>query len=171
VRLCQIVPTRTVLADYEDVYAIPPILHEDRSEVTGVSCPDCPGVLQVRSEGRVSTLAFECRIGHTYDETELLAAKEECLEKHLWAATTALEELAELLTDLAEHHERHDERTAIVRACLERASRERADAVALRVLIEGNRPIDLAGADPARRGAGDPRAEGVEPAGGPGGGA
>jgi hypothetical protein len=128
-------------------------------------------VLQVRPEGRVSTLAFECRIGHTYDEVELLAAKEECLEEHLWAATTALEELVQLLKDLAEHAERHDEPAALVHAFLERAARAGADAVALRVLIEGNHPIDLAGADPGRRGAGDPRAEGIEPAGDPGGGA
>jgi hypothetical protein len=152
------------------VYAIPPTVHEGRPLVTGVSCPDCRGVLQVQTEGRASTLVFECRIGHTFDVAELLAAEEECLEEHLWAANTIFEELIALLKDLAAHASRHDEPAALVRVLLERAERAGGNALTLRALIQDNRPIDLAPADPAQHLGGDPGAEGIEPEGDPSGG-
>jgi hypothetical protein len=82
------------------MYALPPTLTPGELQVTGVQCPGCAGVLGVRAEGRHDLLLFECRVGHTYDLLELLAAKEETLEKKLWAATTALSELMTLLGDL-----------------------------------------------------------------------
>jgi hypothetical protein len=63
--------------------ALPSEIERRTLHVTGVSCPDCCGVLGVRAEGRESVLAFECRVGHTYDVAELLAAKEEVLEQRL----------------------------------------------------------------------------------------
>jgi hypothetical protein len=147
------------------VYAIPPNLQDVHPLVTGVSCPECGGVLQVGTEGRDSTLVFECRIGHTFDVPELLAAKEECLEKLLWGAYTMHEELIQLLDDLTEHAVSHDAPASMVRAFRLRAARAKDLAQALRSLIEDNRPIDLAPADPAKRSGSDSRAEGIEPAG------
>lgn len=136
--------------------------------VTGVSCPDCGGVLKVYSEGRDATLIFECRIGHTFDTPELLVGKEERLEEHLWAASTLLEELAQLLTDLAQHGNDHGAPAAAVRAFRERAARAKDNAGALHTVIVNSRPIDLAPADPGKDAAGA-RAEGIEPGGGPAG--
>ena len=50
---------------------------EDR--FTGVACPDCSGVLTLRAHGTLVT--FACRIGHMYSYAELLASKEEILER------------------------------------------------------------------------------------------
>jgi len=57
-------------------------------------------VLVVRALHTGGALHFRCRIGHAYTEDELLTAKEQRLESHLWAAVTAFEELAALLADL-----------------------------------------------------------------------
>jgi hypothetical protein len=159
---------RTVLALRRGVYAIPPRLVDETPQVTGISCPDCGGVLEVQMEGRDATLVFACRIGHTLDVAELLIAKEERLEEHLWAADTILEELVALLGDLAEHGVAHGQPAGSIRAFRERAGRAKANALALRVVIQDNRPVDLAPADPGKRAPGDPRAEGIEPGPGPG---
>ena len=158
--------TRTFLAHPEAVYAIPPRLDDGAAHVTGLSCPDCGGVLKVETEGRDAVLVFECRIGHTFDVPELLAGKEERLEEHLWAANTLLEELAELLTDLTQENG-HGEPTAAIRAFRERAGRAKGNAAALRVVIRESRPVDLAPADPGKSAWGDPRAGGVAPGAGP----
>lgn len=50
-------------------------------QLTGVSCPECCGMLAVRQEGRDRALVFKCRIGHTFALGEVLAAKEERLEE------------------------------------------------------------------------------------------
>jgi hypothetical protein len=151
------------------VYAIPPRLEDGTAHVTGLSCPDCGGVVQVETEGRDATLVFECRIGHSFDVPELLAAKEERLEEHLWAANTLLEELAALLADLAQHGDDHGEPAAAVLAFRERAIRARSTAVGLRAVIRDSHPVDLAPLDPGKKVSGDPRAEGIEPGGGPSG--
>ena len=161
--------TRTLLADQGGVYAIPPRLDDGAAHVTGLSCPDCGGVLKVETQGRDATLVFECRIGHTFDVPELLAAKEERLEEHLWAANTLLEELAELLTDLTQLGDGDRQDAGAVRAFRERAGRAKGNAAAVRRVIRESRPVDLAPADPGKRGRGDARAEGLEPGGGPSG--
>ena len=43
-------------------------------EITGVSCPDCPGVLGVSTEN--DHLRFRCRIGHVYSLQDLVEAKD-----------------------------------------------------------------------------------------------
>jgi hypothetical protein len=84
--------TRTLLALNKGMHAIPLRLIA-QLEVTGLACPDCSGVLAARVEGRDHSLAFECRVGHTDDVSELLQAKEEVLEERLWSAATGLREL------------------------------------------------------------------------------
>ena len=132
------------------MYALPPRIERDRLDVTGISCPDCGGVLRVKGEGRDSLLVFECRVSHTYDVTELLVAKEERLEHLLWAGLTALEELARLLGDLVESGPRHGEAEEAVRAYHARAALGHAQAASLRGIIRGNRPVDLTPAEPRR---------------------
>jgi hypothetical protein len=45
-------------------------------QITGLSCPSCPGVLMVRvATTGESFLHFQCRIGHTFSTEEVLAAK------------------------------------------------------------------------------------------------
>jgi len=102
---------------------------------TGVACPDCSGVLTLKAHG--SLVTFACRIGHMYSCAELLAAKEELLERRLWIAFSSLDELAMLLEDFQRdgleptHSEAHRRRGAIAR---EQAAR-------LRDIIEADRPL------------------------------
>jgi hypothetical protein len=56
---------------------------------TGLSCPDCSGVLEVR-QLTPGVLQFRCRIGHTYGSTELLQGKEEAVERGLWSAVVCM---------------------------------------------------------------------------------
>ena len=80
--------------------ALPSSLTESRDDlITGLSCPECMGVLGVNLEGR-EALLFRCRIGHTYSMEEVVIGKEETIGKHLWAAVTALTELATFLREL-----------------------------------------------------------------------
>jgi hypothetical protein len=155
-----------LLAASKSMYALPPRLDADIAHVTGISCPECGGVLAVRIEGRDATLVFECRIGHTLDVPELLAAKEERLEDLLWSANTLLHELVALLQDLAAHGTEHGESADSIRAYGERATRARANSGALRGVISACRPIDLAPAEPGTDGAGGPpHPEGFVPPG------
>jgi hypothetical protein len=125
------------------MYALPPRVEGGDLRITGISCPDCCGSLGVRAEGRDGFLVFECRIHHTYDVAEVLAAKEERLEERLWSAVVALEELVRLLRDLAEQGHEHGETAAARRAYEARAALAQQHADALRVMINANRPVDL----------------------------
>ena len=100
-------------------------------------------VLGVRAEGRDGFLAFVCRILHTYNVAELLEAKEDELEKRLWAAVVALEEMVALLDDLAARGDAHGESAAARRAYEERAARAERHTDALRPTMNSNRPVDF----------------------------
>ena len=77
--------------------AIPPP-NRRTEQITGISCPECPGVLGVVR--REHHLTFRCRIGHTYSLQDLIISKEQRLEEALWTTVTALEELSRLLRDI-----------------------------------------------------------------------
>jgi hypothetical protein len=130
------------------MYGLPPRIGPDGIHVTGISCPDCGGVVGVRTEGRDAALLFECRIRHTYDVAELLAAKEEHLEGQMWRCLRGLEELATLLADLVERGGAHGESAEAVRAYRQRGDRLRSHASAIRELIRANSPVDLSRAEP-----------------------
>lgn len=110
--------------------AIPPLRPGETERVTGITCPDCPGVLQVSLLDEY--VHFRCRIGHTYSLVELIRGKEEQLEDLLWAPVTAFEELAAILTDALEAQliAPTDGRFA------ERIALARRQAEALRAIIE-----------------------------------
>ena len=124
------------------MHALPPdIATTSEPSLTGVTCPDCAGVIEVQREGHGS-LRFICRVEHTMSVDELLAGKEERIEADLWASVRELEELGGLLADLdaySRSHGRHqtggshDERIAQTREHVQR----------LRQLIEETRPVEL----------------------------
>src|SRR5262245_25783696 len=112
--------------------ALPRTIEDDVPQVTGIACPDCCGVLAVRAEGHERNLSFLCRIGHTYDVTELLSAKEETLEERLWSAVTGFEELVALLADLTQPE---DGLRAYPASFHDRLVQARAAVVALREIV------------------------------------
>jgi len=118
--------------------AIPRRPAVDESEtVTGISCPDCPGVLAVTNEGR--WLRFRCRVGHLYSLKELIQFKEQRLENLLWAPVTALDELAHLLREVVELGEAGPLRGAYE----ERAERALRHVEVLKRLIEDSTPTPV----------------------------
>jgi len=114
---------------------LPASLPEDGEEhFTGIVCPDCAGVLVIRTHR--SLVTFVCRIGHVYSPTELLAAKEEILEGRLWTAYSALDELAVLLDDIGRHGLAEGDSAARRRGVI-----ARDQAARLRAIIESDRPL------------------------------
>jgi hypothetical protein len=87
-------------------------------------------VLTVQGENP-GHLLFECRIGHAFSSEELIGDKEKRVERLLWSAVEALEELSALLRDLGSDGDR-------ARAAL-------AEAVAVRRIIEETVPARLEG--------------------------
>jgi len=120
--------------------AVPRDLSPDRDRLTGLVCPDCEGVLQVKVVGPREHLQFTCRIGHAYALGELIGAKETDLEHRAWAAVYAAEEMDALLRDLIAAN-RVDADTARRFADRKKAARELRDA--LRAAIDSDRPVRL----------------------------
>ena len=123
------------------------IRSSDGEVPTGMICPDCSGNLVVRAVGDDirdrSRLVFQCRVGHAYGLEELLIGKEAHIERSMWRAVFAYEELVALLRDVLSHdaaadHAIDDEQF--------RRRIERAEQIAggLRALINRDETIRLA---------------------------
>jgi two-component system chemotaxis response regulator CheB len=126
------------------VYALPPeIFRHDATEphVTGVTCPECAGVLEVQREG-YGNLRFICRVRHTMSVDELLAGKEEKIENDMWATVRALEELTALLKDL-EAYARRFGREQIGGPHEERIAQASEHVRRLRTILAEKHPVDL----------------------------
>jgi len=114
--------------------------------MTRIICPDCGGSILVRAVGEdqsdSSRLVFQCRVGHTYALDELLIGKEQHIERAMWAAVYAYEELAGILRTICWR----DGRDASVipdEQYRERTSRADELAGALRALIQRDDAIKL----------------------------
>jgi len=127
------------------MWALPPgFRHIKGNQVTGLSCPDCDGVLQVNvAEPDSGYVTFVCRIGHAYSLAELLAAKETTIEMSLRGCEVAFAELIQLLEDLAEDGgaAANPIDGADGSERLERLARH---VTSLRAIIEQNQPLDFA---------------------------
>ncbi|HXG02638.1 MAG TPA: hypothetical protein VNO23_04380 [Candidatus Binatia bacterium] len=115
---------------------------EMRGQPTRLTCPDCSGVLSLRVEGFKGYLTFACRVGHRYSVAELLIAKEEQLEYRLWSAVLALDEMNELLGDLAEKATGQG-LSATAAQMQDRATQAAAAGQTIRGLIAANRAVQV----------------------------
>jgi hypothetical protein len=107
--------------------------------LTGFTCPDCHGAIEVVFGGDPIPRLFRCRIGHTFTAAEMLMGKEERIEHLLWTLLTALAEFVALLSDLDRIHEAsttHEE----YQNRLRRLERQLAG---LRAIIDDNQPTVL----------------------------
>jgi two-component system chemotaxis response regulator CheB len=108
-----------------------------KAQATGLSCPDCPGTLVVSGESR--HVRFRCRIGHAYSLDDLVEAKEDRIEGHLWAGVTALREIADLLRCAVDEGLADGSRTRYER----RAESALRQAQALQHIIDEDRPAPI----------------------------
>jgi hypothetical protein len=126
--------------------AIPPAINNEtapsESQVSGLVCPDCPGVLTVEPQGHKGHLHFTGRIGHAFALPEVLLAKEQAIEERLWATVLALEEMAALLRDLGDQVERECGED-VAQAGRQRQPTIEALSQHVRRLIEADRPLNL----------------------------
>ena len=121
--------------------ALPRVIPLDgHNVVSGIVCPDCAGVIQVRRMGTHGHLEFTCRIGHLYALPELLAAKERDLEHRTWAAVHAAEEMHALMRDLLGDGELDPDTMA---AFSERLDTAETLSRRLREAVEDDRPVRL----------------------------
>jgi hypothetical protein len=122
--------------------ALPPTLRSTEGlQVTGLSCPDCHGVLQVAVAEPDSTfLQFVCRIGHAFTLSEVLAAKEAAIENALRECEVASAEMIQLLDDIGSADVPAPV-TADARA--ERRARLERHLELVRTIIEQDHPLDL----------------------------
>jgi two-component system chemotaxis response regulator CheB len=66
---------------------------------SGLTCPECSGILREVREGEV--VRFRCRVGHAYTSQTMLEAQGDAIERALWTAVRQLEERALLMRKLA----------------------------------------------------------------------
>lgn len=122
------------------MYALPPDLAPPSADrVSGIACPVCHGVLNVRAEG-TGHLAFTCRIGHAFSLKEVMIALEHLFEDTVWAAIRASEEIDALLGDVVAFRQRVTDGPSDA-TYEERRRRARQQAARLRQLLERDDPI------------------------------
>ena len=113
---------------------------------TGMICPDCGGNITVHAVGDDisdgNRLVFQCRVGHRYALDELLIGKEEHIERVMWAAVYAYEELAGILRTMSTR-DGGGSNAASDEQCRVRTARAEDIATALRALIQRDDVVKL----------------------------
>lgn len=113
---------------------------------SGLTCPECGGALW--EQGRASIHFFRCHVGHAFTPEALATAQDGELERALWSAIRALEEIANLNRRRANRN-----RANGLDALAEMHDRRAADAEQQRQVIKkvvtGGAPVP--GAGPAER--------------------
>ena len=126
------------------MFALPPGLTPPSDDkVSGIACPVCHGVMNVRGEG-AGYLVFTCRVGHAFSLKEFVIALEQLFEDTVWAAIRAAEEIDALLGDIVTFRQRTAE-AAPDATYEDRRQRARQQAVSLRQLMERDEPITFRG--------------------------
>jgi two-component system, chemotaxis family, protein-glutamate methylesterase/glutaminase len=110
---------------------------------SGLSCPDCDGVL-FELPGRPAP-RFRCRVGHAWTGETLALDQQGGVDSALWTALRTLEERVALLHRLAEHAATHGHGRSAERHRA-RAAEAAADAAVVRRLLSG-RPGRSSAAD------------------------
>ncbi|TDD83403.1 chemotaxis protein CheB [Actinomadura rubrisoli] len=128
--------------DPETYLETEPVAKEPPGVWSGITCPECGGPLNVRSEVRPSR--YECRLGHGWSADSLLGGQADAVERALWVAALRLEERVRLTRRMsASAKERGHVRSAEI---FDASSRESGEALeTIRSLIEylsqaGERP-------------------------------
>jgi two-component system, chemotaxis family, protein-glutamate methylesterase/glutaminase len=122
------------------MYALPPdLVPPSGDRVSGIACPACHGVVNVRAEG-AGYLTFTCRVGHAFSLRELASALEQLFEDTMWASIRAAEELDALLGDVVVFRRRVADAPPAA-TYEERRIRAREQAAMLRQIMERNEPI------------------------------
>ena len=106
---------------------------------SGLTCPECSGILREVREGDV--LRFRCRVGHAYTSQTMLEAQGDVIERALWTAVRQLEERALLIRKLAlaARERGHD---AIAIAFDDRSTALGTEVAVLRDLIGAGRALE-----------------------------
>jgi two-component system chemotaxis response regulator CheB len=106
---------------------------------SGLTCPDCHGVLRVVEQGDV--LRFRCRVGHAYTSQTMLEHQGDSVENALWIAVRSLEERVVLLEKLSDNARRrgHDGVAAMFGDRVEAVNR---DVQTLREVISTGRTLE-----------------------------
>jgi len=122
------------------VQGLPNRLPESSAEsLTGYTCPDCHGAIELVIDDEGIPPLFRCRIGHTFTATEMMMGREQRVEHLLWTTLTALEELGALLADL----DRLDDPTTTHERYTARIEHVRRQINALHAILAENRPTVL----------------------------
>jgi two-component system, chemotaxis family, protein-glutamate methylesterase/glutaminase len=97
---------------------------------SGLSCPDCHGILFEIEEGDL--VRYRCRVGHAWSPESLAASQAQGLETALWIALRSLEEKAALSRDLAARS-----RTGGHRLSVENFERNAEESLAAAAIVRG----------------------------------
>ena|SRR5581483_8045648 len=107
-----------------------------------ITCPGCAGVLSLVREPGTKHTHFTCQVGHTFTLSSLLSAKEEELERVLWAAMAYLEHVELISQRYLSESEQSG--LALHREGLEARIRQTGEQRRLlRQLIENSQPANL----------------------------
>lgn len=109
---------------------------------TLISCPGCAGVMSIIEEPDGSHVQLVCSVGHTYTLSTLLQAKEDDVERALWAVAAFLEHI-QMINELVVR-QIDGNHLFIDQAGIERRSRQaEVQGKQIRQMIEESNVADL----------------------------